>query len=605
VTQLAASRTGAAPGSLAGRVRRCWATRSLGLRIAVLLTLALLPLGLLAFEQTKRLEAELQRVQALNFHALATEIARREASAVARAAGAAVGLAATLPALARDAPEACQELAAGVVARSDGELAFVGYLPRDGTMRCSSTGEVRDFSGDPEFDARMADPRPHVTASPSGRMSRAPVISLHEPVRGADGSFAGYVTVSLGAREIALPPDVTPADISVAVVDEDGEVLGATLPREALARALPAVLDPAALAGRSSFTARDRDGATRDYTVEPIVAGTAYAIGIRSPQAAGGLLALPPAIYPLAMWVASVALVLGMIEASLIGPVRALGARIRRFGQTRALPERRSAAPLPRELAGIEESFNDVARQLSRDEKRLIDALHAQEVLLKEVHHRVKNNLQIISSMINLQVRGAESAETQHELARINARIASLATVHRRLYDSQNLARVRFDGLLRDVIARLMHTVRPDGDAGVALPEPALDLAPLELSPDQALPGAMFAVEALTNAFKHSVPDAAGRRWIRVTLAREAGEACLTVASSGRGAAAGQAAAGPNPAGRGRQLGHRLIEGFARQLRGTSHSGWEGESYVARVCFAPKGMSDATAPEAGGGDGAA
>ncbi len=584
-------------GTIAGRARRYWSTRSLGLRIAVLLTLALLPLGVLAFEQTTRLQAELQRVQSLNFHALTAEIARREASAVARAAGTARGLAATLPALAADAPETCRDFAADVVARSEGELTFVGYLPRDGTMRCTSTGEVRDFSGDARFDARMADPRPSVTTSASGRMSRAPVISLHEPAYGPDDAFAGYVTVSLGAREIALPPNVTRRDISVAVVDDDGEVLGATLPPGALADGLPAGVEGGRPSERASFTAPGRDGTIRNYALEPIVADTVYALGIRSAEAGSGPLALPPAVYPLAMWVASVALVLGMIELSLIGPVRALGDRIRRFGRTRALPEGRGAARLPPELAGIEESFNDVARQLYRDECRLIDALHAQEILLKEVHHRVKNNLQIISSMINLQVRGAESAETEQELARINARIASLATVHRRLYESENLARVRFDGLLRDAIARLMQTVRPDGVADKALPEPALDLAPLELSPDQALPGAMFAVEALTNAFKHSVPDAAGRHWITVTLARDAGEACLTLASSGRGPPTGEGEA-PMSTGRRRQLGQRLIEGFARQLRGTSQAGWEGDSFVARLRFTPKAPSD-VAPDAG------
>ena len=585
--------------SIAGRAWRYWSTRSLGLRIAVLLTLALLPLGVLAFEQTKRLQAELQRVQSLNFHALTAEIARREASSVARAAGTARGLAATLPRLAADAPETCRRLAADVVARSDARVTFVGYLPRDGVMRCTSNDEVRDFSGDARFDARMSDPRPMLTTSPSGRMSGAPVISLHEPAYGPDGMFAGFVTVSLGALEISLPPGVTRQDIAVAVVDQAGVPLGATQPLDALAGALPESLDDARLSDRASFTAPGRDGVIRDYALDPIVAGTVYALGIRSPEAGSGPLALPPAVYPLAMWVASVALVLGMIELSLIGPVRALGDRIRRFGQTRALPDRRDAARLPPELAGIEDSFNDVARQLYRDERRLIDAVHAQEILLKEVHHRVKNNLQIISSMINLQVRGAESAETEQELARINARIASLATVHRRLYESENLARVRFDGLLRDVIARLMQTVRPDDVANKALPEPALDLAPLELSPDQALPGAMFAVEALTNAFKHSMPDAAGRHWIAVTLTRDAGEACLTVASSGRGPTSGEG--GAMSTLRRRQLGQRLIEGFARQLRGTSQADWEGDSFVARLRFTPKEPSDAAAEDGGSG----
>src|SRR6056297_1576575 len=193
-------------------------------------------------------------------------------------------------------------------------------------------------------------------------MSEVPVISVHAPAHGAEGDFAGYVTVSLSARDIALPGDVTGTDLSVALVTADGEVLGATGDLDAAARRLPDRFKPGARTIRAAFVARDGAGREIDYTVEPIVEGVVYAVGFRPERAAGGAEEwVPPAVLPLLMWLASVALVVGVLETSLIGPVRALGSRMRRFGETRQLSRRpRDAPPLPAELALIEDTFADV-----------------------------------------------------------------------------------------------------------------------------------------------------------------------------------------------------------------------------------------------------
>ena len=577
---------------------RRWLRSSLAVRLTALLTLALVPLGLLAFEQTRRLEAELERVRDLNFHALTAEIARREATDLARAAGMARAFTATLAMLAASDMAACSAAARRMVERGSTDIAFVGFLPPDGVMRCTSGGAVRDFSQDPEFARRMAEPRAFVTTNTSGRMSGVPVISVHEPARAADGSFQGYVTASLSAREIDLPGAASPSDLSVALVDADGNVIGASLTLDAARQALPARLDPDALAARTSFEGTGRDGLRRAYAVEPILAGSVYAVGTRPATDAAMAERIPAAVFPLLMWLASLGLVIGVLESSLIGHVRALGRRMRRFGATRSLaPRRPTARPLPAELALIEEAFTDVASELAREELRLIDALHEQEVLMKEIHHRVKNNLQIISSIINLQVRGATSPETEDALSRISMRISSLAAVHRRLYESESVGRTRFDTLLRDVTTTLMDTAAPDrGASGHTAPRLSFDLAPVRLSPNQGLPGAMFAVEAVTNALKYATPDRDGACWIEVRLtAHEEGEAAgtvtLAIVSSGRGPegdADAPCVGDGAPARPDRwQLGQRLIAGFARQLRGQHDSGWDGESWVTQVTFRP------------------
>ena len=577
------------------QVLRVWMQRRLGFRLSILLTVALLPLGILAFEQTKRLQSEVERVRLLNFHAVTAEIARREASTTARAAGVARALSDTLPRLADTSPEGCSSLTARIVERSSGTLTFVGFVPRNGYMRCNSTRTPRDFSSEPGFSARVQEPRTAITTSPRGRVSEVPVITIFDPAYNSGGVFVGYTVVSLGVQEISLPDGASGRDVSVAVVSENGEVLGATHPVEALQSALPERLNSTALSGQASFARRDRSGTMRDYAVEPIVAGTVYALGMRQDAAGTNPLGLPAAFYPLGMWIASVALVLIMLELSLIGPVRGLIGRIRRFGESREFPRRPPDAPaMPAEIAEIEDSFAKTAMELNRDEQRLVAALRDQKVLLKEVHHRVKNNLQIISSMINLQMRGAEAAETRSELGRISIRIASLATIHRRLYEAEHVGSLRFDELLQELVEHLLQLAQSqEGASSAALPRMEYRLAPLTLSPNEALTASMLAVEAVTNALKHSAPDSTGRHFVRVTLEAPGAPdapARMSVESSGLGPAAG----GDGSTAR---LGSRLIAGFARQLGGTTKSGWDGEAYIAQLSFVPSPERSAEAAQ--------
>ncbi len=595
-----------------------WLRHSLSVRLAILLSLALVPLGVIAFEQERRLENARDRIREQAFHAITAEIARREGAVVERSLGAAQALAATIPTLSRT-PEECRQTAQSIVEGSNGMFSFVGFQARDGTMRCASTGPAPEFSATSMLPERMEESRPFITSTADSAPSDAPAISVHHPVHDDDGRLLGHVTLSIATRDVELPPGVTESDIMLAVVDESGTPLGSPGRLGETMRFLPSGLDPAALAasGQRTVSAEDREGRVRDYAIEPIVNGVAYAVSTRpDPARSAPLLSPWPTLYPPLIWLASFVLIFGVIESSLMGPVRLLSQRIRRFGRTRELPPWPARRALPSELAGIEETFVEMAGRLTRDEERLLDAVHEQKVLLKEVHHRVKNNLQIISSMINLQVRGAEAPETERALERINNRIASLATVHRRLYQSSSVGQVEFDGLLRDVILTLMATAGPEKSDARIMPEIDTRLAPIRLTPDQSLPATMFAVEAMTNALKYVGPDEAGHSWITLTLEEKAaqdraGEEAgvtqvrLRIASSGRepepsaerapasgppggGVARGAAA---RPARSDGGLGQRLIAGFARQLGGSHSMGWEGDRFVATLVFARRPFS--------------
>jgi PAS domain S-box-containing protein len=127
-------------------------------------------------------------------------------------------------------------------------------------------------------------------------------------------------------------------------------------------------------------------------------------------------------------------------------------------------------------------------------------ALREREVLLSEIHHRVKNNLQLVSSMLALQARTA-GPETRHALAEGQRRIDSIALVHEQLYGSRNLSAVNLARYAEALIPELCRS----SSTGERV-EVKLELAEVELVPERAIPCALVMSELVTNALKHAFP---------------------------------------------------------------------------------------------------
>ncbi len=126
--------------------------------------------------------------------------------------------------------------------------------------------------------------------------------------------------------------------------------------------------------------------------------------------------------------------------------------------------------------------------------------LREREVLLREVHHRVKNNLQLISSLINLQMGQAGDAAAMAEEGRI--RIRSMALVHEKLYESQSLADVDLSSYVRDLVRMVEAAIGQPGRVRVRV-----EAQPVSLGVDQAIPCGLLLNELLTNALKHAFPQ--------------------------------------------------------------------------------------------------
>ncbi len=149
---------------------------------------------------------------------------------------------------------------------------------------------------------------------------------------------------------------------------------------------------------------------------------------------------------------------------------------------------------------------------ISRDtteRRRIEEALRAsvreKELLIKEVHHRVKNNMQIISSILSLQSGSVRDPAARECLAECQSRIRSMALVHEKLYRSGNLSRINFAEYLRSLSAALFHSCRTDA-ARVQIDFKASDVS---LDVNTAIPCGLIANELIINALKHGFP--AGR----------------------------------------------------------------------------------------------
>jgi two-component sensor histidine kinase len=173
-------------------------------------------------------------------------------------------------------------------------------------------------------------------------------------------------------------------------------------------------------------------------------------------------------------------------------------------------------------------------------------------LLLQEIHHRVKNNLQAVAAMVNLQ---ATPQEAKDELI---GRIAAVTSVHQLMYETDRFGDVDVGKYLEKLLAGL----KAAAPRGVML---KWNVVSIILSPDQAMPLGLILNELVLNAFKHGFP--AGREGeVVVTFFGGEGQARLNVKDTGIGKMENEAAG----------MGSRLITGFVRQLKGAMTSGGDG-----------------------------
>jgi two-component sensor histidine kinase len=201
-------------------------------------------------------------------------------------------------------------------------------------------------------------------------------------------------------------------------------------------------------------------------------------------------------------------------------------------------------------------------RELELAKQALEIQVAQKELLLKEVNHRVKNSLQVIASLLQLEIAQLGNTEAATAMQEAAGRVTAIAAVHERLYSGADLSTVPLDTFLGDLCR----------DLGRALgcSEIELDLVPTKVPTDMAVPLALMVNELVTNAIKH------GGGGCRIVLRSESVNVLkLTVADAGQG---------PSPdRPQQRGMGSRILHGLARQLGATIEPKGEVNGYTVEA----------------------
>jgi two-component sensor histidine kinase len=560
----------------------------LGFRLMTAVAIALTPLALLAYVQTQKFETEAQARWESALFGETLLAAPPQIDAISRAQGLAAATAVSvLPVIADGL--ACNDVMQKLVS-TENTISFAGFIPPDGNMTCSSTGAPYSFAGSPGLLKLNADPRPVMTVNPKGPISGESVLIFSHPVYDAADRVLGYISLSLPHRALerraSIPLDgdhQLAGPLALVTFDGEGTVLTAVYGIDTVAERLPVDRPLATFVSKppSTFLARTPTGDRRTFAVLAIVPGSLYVLGSWPPSVAVATpLAgwLPLWAFPLLMWVASMLVAWLAAEHQVLRHVRSLRRSIIAFAGGHRMVDPPELWAAPNELRDVGDAYESMMTSVMHDEAELENSLRQKEVLLREVHHRVKNNLQLIASIMNLQMRKSVAPEAHQLLKGLHDRVMSLATVHRELYQTSGLTDVQADELLQTIVAQVVRM----GASTDRQIDTKTSFAHIRLTPDQAVPLSLMLTEALTNALKHSATAADGRTALTVSFRHAApGRAVLEVTNSLPSVSTPPLARDLDSSG----LGHQLLSAFATQLSGKLEMGERGGMYAVTIDF--------------------
>ena len=458
----------------------------------------------------------------------------------------------------------CSPSLAQAMSRSPG---FSNLIRLDALGRLScAAGTIGADPGrrlSPWFQALKGGEAAVITRVDAGAYAAAPSAMIAVRATGPDGAFSGVLAAIIPLDD--LRPDLSdrslPPGTEVGLVDRSGHYLLRTAPGAfaPLPRAdMPAADSaPPGAAGAEAkvFRAADDKGADRVFAVAPLLRDVTVVLSApdqglfswaRLNPLTGILLPLAAfAIALIAVWIVTERVIVRWLHY--LDRIAAIYAR----GRFTVRPLQAERAPP--EVRALAHTLDIMAETIAGRDQVLRDNIAQKDALMREIHHRVKNNLQVITSLLNMQQRPRTAPAARGAISDTRQRIGALALIYRALYQGPDLKRVDLRSFLEELIAQVISS--ESGRTGHIRTD--LEADELVVDPDKLAPIALFAVEAISNAQKHAFGPLGGALHVRFTLSGE--EGCLEISDDGGKDKPGEFTEG---------VGRTLMTAFARQLRG-------------------------------------
>jgi two-component sensor histidine kinase len=453
----------------------------------------------------------------------------------------------------------CETYLARLLQKFPTEYSAAVVTDAGGEVRCASAPSAIDKNlGDREIFRAVRDKKDFsIGTTIASRVTRSAIVPLAVPIV-RDGQFAGMCAIGISLK--AFSDDATfAAPVDAILVDRGGAPLGG---KSQSAFALPSAgrIAEAITSRRLVFTDFGQNGLQYEFHVLPVAGDALFTVaavpvGRSLPEELNdwGLFALIVASLVtglLAIWIGA--------ERWVVRPlsfVQEFAGRVARGENIKLEPPQ----PWTPEMIAVSKGINEMAEAIASREGELRSGLEQRDHMLREIHHRVKNNLQMISSLLNLQAGEIRSPRLRRFFGDAQNRVLTLSILHRHLYERSSWSLVDFQQFISDLVRQI--TVARPGDR----PPPRYQIrAPvMAVGPDVAIPVGLIVTEAVSSALSHDFGAVASPE-IRIEAIQKADDRAELVIED-NGVDTGNGSIEPTFRG---GFGVTLLRGLSMQLGG-------------------------------------
>ncbi len=472
--------------------------KSLGARLLFLLSFTLLPIGAIALVNAYFGYQHYRSQIATGAVAAGEDALRREETIIGRAETLLISLEA-MPLAEPGGMVKCRGTLVQLL-HAFPEFTNIAIFDRNGGSLCSAAENQDSVRAPfPNWFSEAAKGRAFSISMSATAQGEEPSVVAAMPLTNGTNDVVGILTVTIRSTtlEHAMRDVDLPEGGAMVVLDR----FGRTIARRSNQAMADTWLPPDPLGTEKNirmsgvFDATGQDGIERRYALMPL-AGDVFAlfgVPVATIGDAAHFLLYSNAASALFMWLAALITAALGVSRLVTRPLRRIRQSILAYSEGDAHARIRDIDDLPGEVQSLAETFNRMADAIVARDEALLDAVAQQKALTREVHHRVRNNLQIVNSLMSLQRGRAETTSEIAIFSEVQRRVTALGLVHGALYQGDDLRSVRLSTLLRDLCAATEQSLREMGDQPLLI----VQADELSASADIAVPLAFLVTEII------------------------------------------------------------------------------------------------------------